>query len=98
VQVTFKAKEVPAHVKEKRLLTMLEKQEQRKQIAREEAQKKLESVNEEFAKKQGRVANSMALAMQPFVGTVEDNIMCMLQFQQHASCQCTVHDIVAKAC
>lgn len=65
-------------MRESRLVGMLEKQQQRKEVAREEAHKKLNSVNEEFGKSQGRVANAMAAAMQPFVGTVEDNIMCML--------------------
>ena len=60
------------------MVEMLEKQQQRKEIARDEAHKKLSSVNEEFAKTQGRVTNVMAAAMQPFVGTVEDNIICML--------------------
>lgn len=87
MQVTFKAKEVPAHVRENRLVDMLEKQQQRKEIAHEEAQKKLSSMNEEFTKKQGRVANAMAAATQPFIGTVEDNIMCMSLPPQRACLQ-----------
>lgn len=74
-------------MKESRLVEMLEKQQQRKEIAREEAHKKLNSVNEQFTKKQGRVANAMAAAMQPFVGTVEDNIMCMALPHAQPFCQ-----------
>jgi hypothetical protein len=76
LQVKFKAKQVPAHVKEQRLLGLLEATEKRKEAAREQAQRKLAAINEEFAAKQGRVAGAQQAAMQPFVGTVEDNIMC----------------------
>lgn len=57
---------------------MLEKQQQRKEEARAQAHKKLSEVNKEFERKQGRVAKAMTAATQPFIGTVEDNIMCML--------------------
>lgn len=77
VQVKFKAKAVPKHVKQQRFLSILEETRQRKEAARVKAEQKLESINDEFAKSLSRVAGAVSAAMQPFVGTVEDNIMCM---------------------
>lgn len=76
LQVNFKAKEVPKHVKEHRFWSMLEEKEQRRAVAKQKAQQKLDSVNAGFEKSLGRVAGAMTVAMQPFVGTIEDNIMC----------------------
>lgn len=76
-QVKFKAKPVPSHVKQERFLSMLEAREERKAAARQKARQKLDAINDDFQKSLGRVAGSMSTAMQPFVGTIEDNIMCM---------------------
>ena len=73
----FKAKEVPRSVKESRLLHMQAETEARKLVARHAAQEKLERVNSAFAQAQGRVAGAMEAARSPFVGTVDENIMCM---------------------
>lgn len=76
-QVKFKAKEVPKHVKQQRFLSILMETEQRKAVARQKAKQKLDVINDEFERSLGRVAGAMSAAMQPFVGTIEDNIMCM---------------------
>lgn len=88
-QVKFKAKEVPKHVKQQRLLSILEETEQRKAAARAQAQKKLESINNEFEQSLSRVAGAMSAAMQPFVGTIEDNIMCMYRPKTLACTVCS---------
>lgn len=56
---------------------MLEETEQRKATARQKAQQKLDAINDDFEKSLGRVAGAMSATMQPFVATIEDNIMCM---------------------
>jgi hypothetical protein len=78
VQVKFKAKEVPRSVYQQRFMLLQAAAAERAATARMEAQAKLEKVNREFGEKQGRVADAMAAASSPFVGTVEDNIMCAL--------------------
>jgi hypothetical protein len=52
--------------------------EARKAEAQRTAREKLEKVNECFAQGQGRIASAMEAANAPFVGTVDENIMCML--------------------
>lgn len=78
LQVKFKAKAVPASVRQERLPALQAAQQLRSATARADAQRKLHDVNAEFAAAQGRVAAAMAAACAPFVGTVEDNVACAL--------------------
>src|SRR6476469_7514270 len=73
-QVRFKAKPVHASVKQQRFAALQAEMRAKKEQARIEAEDKLRQVNAEFGCIQKRVADAMAAALQPFPGTVEDNI------------------------
>jgi hypothetical protein len=78
MQVKFKAKEVPRSVHHQRIPQMQAELEARKAAARHTAKEKLEKVNAGFARDQGRIASAMEAASAPFIGTVDENIMCTL--------------------
>lgn len=81
----FKAKAVPRSTHEQRFTVLQAEISQRRTVAQEQAAAKLAAVNAEFQEKQGRVASAMAAASTAFVGTVEDNIICMLPSSHHSA-------------
>ena len=74
-------------VREARIPMLQAAHETRRAAARAAAEEKLAKVNAEFEAAQGRVAAAMAAAGAPFVGTVEDNIICTQNWHLYCGCE-----------